>query len=280
VPEARDEEREHVEEGGLLRDAEDGLERRGELVAARRERGKVVAEAGEPDDVERAVREIRLDVDLGRGRGAELRVQDVPQLFQALRVGRVGLSARRTSFALSSMIPVSSRICTAPNAGFSAVRWIRCVSPSATSTPAPIICVSMRRDAGGFSYTSVVCRRAHVRDEHARALPRLQRARAGRRAYVADVEQRHDAPVLRAQAREELARLADAHVPEEPVRAVRARRDAREVCRQPDARVRCVGREREERADGQEEGLCLAHMYDRRDRSDVAVLHAGGRRAR
>jgi hypothetical protein len=158
VPEAWDEEGEHIEEGGLLRDAEDGLERLRELVPAGRERGQVVAEAGEPDDVERAVREVRLDVDLSRGLGAELRIQDVPQLCCVLSMEQIGLSALRTSFALSSMIPVSSRIWTAPNAGFSALRWMRCVSPSATSTPAPIICVSMRRDTAGFSYTSVVCR--------------------------------------------------------------------------------------------------------------------------
>jgi hypothetical protein len=71
--EARHEEREDVEEAGLLRRAEDSRERLCEFVPAGGERAKVVAEAGEPDDVEGAVREVRLSVDLKDVLGADER---------------------------------------------------------------------------------------------------------------------------------------------------------------------------------------------------------------
>jgi hypothetical protein len=56
MPEVGNEHGEHVKSSGCLRRAKDGAERRRELVLAGRERGEVVAEAGEPDDVERIPR--------------------------------------------------------------------------------------------------------------------------------------------------------------------------------------------------------------------------------
>jgi hypothetical protein len=78
--EAGDDEREHVEHAGLLARVEDRLERARELVLVARDRGEVVAEAGEPDDVERAARKVALDVELLAPTRADRRDQDVAQL--------------------------------------------------------------------------------------------------------------------------------------------------------------------------------------------------------
>jgi hypothetical protein len=83
MPEAGNEHGEHVESSGCLRRAKDGAERRRELVLARRERGEVVAEAGEPDDVERAVREEAGNVDLHARVRAEATGEDVAQLRES-----------------------------------------------------------------------------------------------------------------------------------------------------------------------------------------------------
>jgi hypothetical protein len=82
MPEAGNEHREHVESSGRLRRAKDGAERRRELVLAGRERSEIVAEAGEPDDVERAAREVCLDVDLERVLRPHERRQYVPELVR------------------------------------------------------------------------------------------------------------------------------------------------------------------------------------------------------